>query len=182
MSRLTEGQKRELLRIARDSVTVKLEGGRPRKSALDPDGLQESAGCFVTLHVGGRLRGCIGTFEASAPLSDNVAEMARSAAFGDPRFPKLTREELAGLDVEISVLSPMRRVYDTDAIEVGRHGLYVVRGVHRGVLLPQVATQYRWDRETFLTETCRKAGLPGDAWRHGAEVYTFEAEVFGEKD
>lgn len=111
-----------------------------------------------------------------------VADMARAAAFEDTRFRPLTAEELPDVDLEISVLTPMRRIADVTEIEVGRHGLWVAQGHRRGVLLPQVATCCGWGRETFLEQTCLKAGLPRDAWRRGAEIYVFEAEVFGEKE
>lgn len=179
MASLSKEEQRELLRIAKDAVAAKLGRRRyePPEPAAEP--LREPAGAFVTLHIEGRLRGCIGTFQSSTPLFRNVAAMALSAAFSDPRFRPLTSEELPEVDWEISVLTPMRRVEDLQSIEVGRHGLYVVRGYLRGVLLPQVAVEYGWDRETFLSETCCKAGLPRDAWRSGAEVYAFEAQVFG---
>jgi AmmeMemoRadiSam system protein A len=138
------------------------------------------AGAFVTLRRGPHLRGCIGTFQATEPLHRTVAAMARAAALEDPRFRPVRPEEVAELAIEVSVLTPMRRVRDAGEIEVGRHGLWIVRGHHRGVLLPQVATEYGWSREEFLEHTCRKAGLPPGAWREGADIYVFEAEVFGE--
>jgi AmmeMemoRadiSam system protein A len=108
--------------------------------------------------------------------------MGRAAAAEDPRFPRVTPEEVPELGVEISVLTPLRPVADPAEVEVGRHGVCVVEGARRGVLLPQVAVEWGCDRETFLDQTCRKAGLPPDAWRHGAQILVFEAEVFGTAD
>lgn len=171
--------RRTLLRIARDAAAAAAR--RERFSAPRPDSaaLTEPRGAFVTLHRAGQLRGCIGTFEASAPLYRTVAEMARSAAVGDPRFEPLRPAELPEVEVEISVLSRLRPARPEE-VEVGRHGVYLERGYQRGVLLPQVAVEHGWDRETFLDQTCRKAGLPPGAWRQGTTIYVFEAEVFGE--
>ncbi len=178
---LSPEARRELLAIARESVRQGLRGRRYVPDPPTRPELARPAGAFVTLHEAGALRGCIGTFQADRPLYRNVAEMARAAAFEDPRFPPLRPEEFGRIDLEISVLSPMRRARPEE-VEVGRHGVYIVHGLHRGVLLPQVAVEQGWDRETFLDHTCLKAGLPPGAWRHGAEVYVFEAEVFGEKE
>ena len=134
----------------------------------------------MTLHRDGDLRGCIGRIDAPDPLAEVVAECAVSAAIRDPRFPAVTHEELPLLDVEISILTPLERVNDASEIAVGRHGLVIRQGFQNGLLLPQVATEWGWDRDTFLAQTCRKAGLPPDAWRRGAEIFKFEAEVFGE--
>ena len=128
--------------------------------------LASKKGAFVSLHKNGHLRGCIGRIEADQPLSMTVHEMACAAAFDDPRFPSLTEEELSGLDIEISVLSPLRQIQDEKEIEVGIHGLYIVNGFYRGLLLPQVAVEHKWDRETFLEATCHKAGLPSSAWKN----------------
>ncbi len=179
---LTEEEKLLLLYIARESITSALEG-RPMKLPTSiPENLKAPCGAFVTLHKQGTLRGCIGTFEADQPLYLTVAEMARSAAFNDPRFPPLETHELPEIDIEISVLSPMRPARPEE-IEVGRHGIYIVRGLHRGVLLPQVAVEYGWDRETFLDHTCLKAGLPPGCWQDpDTQIYIFTSEVFGEKE
>ena len=142
--------------------------------------LQTPQGAFVTITIGGELRGCIGTFREDTPLFRTVAQMAVAAASEDPRFPPLTAAELPKIHVEISALTPMKPVADVREIEVGRHGLYITRGFNSGVLLPQVATEYGWDRTTFLEQTCRKAGLPKNAWQEGAKILSFEAEVFGE--
>jgi AmmeMemoRadiSam system protein A len=133
----------------------------------------------VTLHKQGRLRGCIGQIHARQPLVRTVAEMAVAAAFEDPRFPPLRREELRDIDIEISVLTPLRRITDVGEIQVGTHGIYLRRGAYSGLLLPQVATEWGWDRNTFLEHTCEKAHLPKDAWKDKkAEIYIFSADVF----
>ncbi|MBE0617961.1 MAG: AmmeMemoRadiSam system protein A, partial [Proteobacteria bacterium] len=116
------------------------------------------------------------------PLYRTVAEMARAAAVDDPRFAPVRPEAVDGLEVAISVLSPMREVRGPEEVEVGRHGVYLVRGAHRGVLLPQIAVEYGWDRETFLEQTCRKAGLPPGAWQEDTTIYVCEAEVFAEEE
>jgi hypothetical protein len=177
---LSEEEKKALLGHARRSIECRLQGKPLPEPAWVSDAIQEKRGAFVSLKKNGRLRGCIGYIEARKPLVQTVSEMAQAAAFKDPRFPPLKKEELAGLDIEISVLTPLKKISDVDEIEVGKHGLYVVKGFHSGLLLPQVATEYRWDRLTFLQETCYKAGLPADAWQDKAtEIYTFSAEVFG---
>lgn len=169
-----------LLRIARDAVAAAARRERFAAPVPESAALGEPRGAFVTLHRAGALRGCIGIFESSSPLYRTVAEMARSAAVGDPRFEPLRSEELPQVEVEISVLSPLRPV-PPEEVEVGRHGVYLEQGFHRGVLLPQVAVEHGWDRETFLDQTCRKAGLPPGVWRQGTTIYVFEAEVFGEE-
>ncbi len=179
---LAPRERDELLRLARQAVAAAAQGTRTRPDRPQAPDLLQPAGAFVTLHRAGELRGCIGTFQSPEPLYRTVAEMARSAAVGDPRFSPVRPEEVAEIDVEISVLSPLREVREPEEVQVGRHGLYLVRGGHRGVLLPQVAVEYGWDRETFLDQTCRKAGLPPGAWREGTTLYVFEAEVFGEGD
>lgn len=134
----------------------------------------------MTLELGGHLRGCIGTFRSAEPLYWVVEKMAVAAALYDPRFPPVPAEELAAIDIEISALTPLRVIDDPSIIEVGVHGLYITQDDQGGVLLPQVATEWGWDREEFLTQTCHKAGLPANAWRKGATIEVFEAEVFGE--
>lgn len=178
---LTEAERTELLLIARQIVAGQFQSSAGSTST-DMDGLQREGGAFVTLHKKGELRGCIGNFFSDKPLYKTVAEMALSAAFKDPRFSPLTRDELDEVDFEISVLSPLRHIDDVEEIEVGRHGIFITKGAMRGVLLPQVATEQKWDRETFLAHTCMKAGLPSDEWRHGAKIEVFSAQVFGEKD
>jgi len=138
------------------------------------------AGLFVTFHNHGRLRGCIGYIEADRPLAELVGRFAVHAATGDPRFPSITADELDDCDIEVSILGPVQPVDDPATVVVGRDGLIVEQGRQRGLLLPQVAVEHRWDRETFLAYTCVKAGLPRDAWKRGARLSRFEADVFGE--
>ncbi len=145
------------------------------------DHLKERRGAFVTLHENRALRGCIGMVIAVGPLDETVRAMARAAALEDTRFPPVTEAELESLQLEISVLSPMFEIAPEDVV-VGRHGLMVSYGDRRGLLLPQVAPEWGWDRETFLAQTCRKAGLVLDQWKHGAKLEAFTAEVFGETE
>jgi AmmeMemoRadiSam system protein A len=178
---LSAAEQRLLLHIARDSIVAGLERRALEVPPDLPPALREPRGVFVTLHRHGRLRGCIGYLEAVRPLAQAVAEMAQAAAFQDPRFAPLTAPELPEVELEISVLTPMRRIQDIQEIEVGRHGLYIERGPCRGLLLPQVATECRWDRLTFLEQTCCKAGLPPSAWKDPeTRIYVFDAEVFAE--
>lgn len=175
---------RELLRrIALTSVECAARGEGPPRAllaeAMLKAALAERYGAFVTLKRNGELRGCIGNIVGTASLGETVAQMAKAAATADPRFPPLKPEELKGLELEISVLTPLEPVIDPNDIVVGRHGLFIVYGNNRGLLLPQVATEQGWDRETFLEQTCWKAGLPPGAWRNpGAQIYKFSAEVF----
>ena len=164
-----------LLALARDAVACWVRGDPPPVAAIA--GAEQPAGAFVSLYRGGELRGCIGHLDADQPLGDTILEMAVAAARDDPRFPPLTRDELDGLDVELSVLSPCRSARAADVVP-GRDGVLVRRGERHGVFLPQVATQYGWDRDTLLTMVCRKAGLRGDAWQGGdVELFIFEAQV-----
>jgi AmmeMemoRadiSam system protein A len=140
--------------------------------------LQAAGAAFVTITNQGRLRGCIGYVDPVKPLAEAVAHCAAAAAAADPRFLAVRPEELAQLEIEISVLSPLRRIDDPSEVQVGIHGLYICQSGLHGLLLPQVATDYGWDRETFLRQTCLKAGLPGDAWRHGAEIRVFSVDHF----
>ena len=180
---LNDHQRTQLLGIARQSIEGVFEGRRaePEIDALD-EALQRPSGAFVTLNERtGALRGCIGSIEPVAPLARAVASSAVNAAFRDPRFPPVRKEELPDLHIEISVMSPIVPVADVNDIEVGRDGLIIRRGNRAGLLLPQVATEYGWDRETFLNQTCVKAGLPSDAWRSpDCRIEKFSAEVFGE--
>ncbi len=175
-------RRRRLLEIARQTIASSVAGkGAPKIDERDP-GLQTHSGAFVTIEKHGQLRGCIGNFTSDKPLWRTVMEMAVAAATGDPRFPPMTAGEDREVELEISVLTPMRRISGVDEIEVGRHGLYIRKGPYAGTLLPQVATDYGWDRLTFLQQTCRKAGLSPDAWKEGAEIYVYGAEVFNERD
>jgi len=183
---LSERERAELLRIARATVAALLKGQqRPKLDAGKlPAALRDDGACFVTLENRGQLRGCIGNMVAKGPLYQAVVDNAVSAC-KDRRFVNnpVTVEELDQLHIEISYLTPMKRVVNTDEIVVGRHGLLISLGGRRGVLLPQVAYERGWTRTEFLAQTCRKAGLPPDAWkRPEAEIYSFEAEVFGEPE
>jgi len=148
-----------------------------------PAALRKPHGCFVTLKKRGWLRGCIGRIVGDRPLYLTIIEYAVHAAVDDPRFRPVSKNELDELDIEISVMTPLERVTDVDDIQVGRDGLLIKMGFNQGLLLPQVATEFGWDRETFLVHTCRKAGLPADAWKSPrAQIYRFSAQVFGEKE
>src|SRR3989339_907496 len=176
---LSPADKQLLLQVARDSIVTQLKGKAAIPAKVSSPVLDEFRGAFVSLHRRGQLRGCIGYIDAVKPLLQTVLEMAPAAAFQDPRFRPLQADELADLEIEISVLTPMRLVKSTDEINVGQHGLYIVKGLNRGLLLPQVATQYHWDRQTFLEQTCNKAGLPPNAWKDSnSQIFIFRAEIF----
>ena len=181
MLQLTEADQVLLLQIARVAVRSHVLGRPFTPPEITSDNLTESCGIFVSIHKNGELRGCIGNVQGSGPLYRRVGECAISAAVADPRFAPVEPHELPLIDFEISVLSPMERVIAITEIEVGKHGLLISKGHHRGLLLPQVAMAYRWDRETFLRETCRKAGLGQDDWKDGAIIHRFSAFVFSEK-
>ena len=168
-----------LLRLAHDSILSLLEG---REIPLDPPTahLAEPRGAFTSLYLSGQLRGCVGYVLAVSPVYRAVADTARAAAFEDVRFRPVTLPEAPHLEIELSILSQPQPI-PPEAIEIGRHGLLVSRAGRRGLLLPQVSTEHHWDRATFLEQTCRKAGLPLDAWKNGAMIEAFTAEVFGEK-
>ncbi|HKM68348.1 MAG TPA: AmmeMemoRadiSam system protein A [Candidatus Acidoferrum sp.] len=137
----------------------------------------EHCGLFVTLHVGKKLRGCIGVVDARATLGENLVRCAADAALHDPRFSRLRAEELGELEIEISLLSPIQTIR-SDEVEIGKHGLLVEHGTRRGLLLPQVAVEHHLSREQFLGETCVKAGLPREAWKNGeTKVYGFECQI-----
>ncbi|MBI4652001.1 AmmeMemoRadiSam system protein B [Candidatus Desantisbacteria bacterium] len=182
MDELTKDVKKELLKIARDTIFSYIKEGKilEFKNVTNPKFLTKQ-GAFVTITENHNLRGCIGTFVSDKPLYNTIVEMAVSSAAKDPRFPSLAKEELKDISIEISVLSELKRIKNVDEIKVGTHGIYIIRGYYRGVLLPQVATEYGWDRDTFLQQTCYKAGLPADAWRDTkTEIYIFSAQVFNE--
>ncbi len=177
---MTEKNQELLLKTARESIQSRLENRAPRYKQPSPD-LLEPYGAFVTLHTNGRLRGCIGTLEASDPLFEAVKDLSASSAFRDPRFPPLAVNELEELNIEISVLTPLEKVNSIEEIEVGTHGLYAKQGLRAGVLLPQVPVEQGWNRDEFLNHTCRKAGLSPDAWRSGeVDFYSFTAVIFRE--
>ena len=169
-------ERAELLRLAHEAIAAALDG---RKLELNPtsERLLEPRGAFTTLHLEGNLRGCVGYVYPVKSLYRTVAETAAAAAFNDTRFLPVKAEEVPRLKVEISVLSPLVPIAAED-IEAGRHGLVVTLGSRRGLLLPQVAIEFKWDAQTFLQEACHKAGLPPDAWERGAIIEAFTAEVF----
>jgi hypothetical protein len=169
-----------LLGIARGAILAHL-GVAPGPALPGSGPLAEPRGAFVTIHVAGELRGCIGTFRPQGSLAETVARMAVAAAKDDPRFPPLRPGEIAGLEVGISALGPTRPIADPRAVELGRQGLLVSRGLHRGTLLPKVAVEHGWGAEEFLKHTCLKAGLPPRAWEEpDVNVEVFDAEEFGE--
>ncbi len=177
---LTKPAQTELLRIARHSLEELLLRGKKHPQAREFAELSEPRGVFVTLHSGGRLRGCIGVPSTTVPLCEAVQKCAISAATADPRFAPVKAEELGGLVIEISVLSHLEPVSRAEDIEIGTHGLLVTHQGRRGLLLPQVAEEHEWDRETFLQQVCRKAALPLNSWKEGAEIERFSAQVFHE--
>jgi AmmeMemoRadiSam system protein A len=175
---LTDGQRRALLALARQAIRERVRGAR-RHSPLPTDpALRAPGAAFVTITREGELRGCIGFVEAVRPLAEAVAHCAASAAVADPRFPAVTAAELPRLQIEISVLSPMQPIEDPAAVTVGIHGLLISHAGRQGLLLPQVATELGWDRQTFLRQTCLKAGLASNAWEHGARLYVFTVDHF----
>jgi AmmeMemoRadiSam system protein A len=176
---LDEAQRAALLRIARESIVRQVNGEPPHEY---DDRMPGASGVFVTIKRDGDLRGCLGVLELRGPLAEEVARCARDSAARDPRFPPMTPAELAEMSIDISILGPLEEIdpLNEHSIEIGRHGLVVEDGRRRGLLLPQVAVEHRWTREQFLRQTCRKAMLSEDAWRTGARVFRFDAQVFGE--
>lgn len=182
MSSLADREQQTLLELARRALTAAVECREFLENLPRIEILQHPAGAFVTLRRRGRLRGCIGQLATADPLVQVVAHCARAAALEDPRFEPVRPHELSELDIELSVLSPLFEI-TSGQIEVGRHGLLISRGWQRGVLLPQVAAEYGWPAERFLEETCTKAGLERDAWKHpDTRVEAFTAEIFSESD
>ena len=177
---LTDVQRRALLDLARDAVAAQVMGrGHVSIPAVELPG---ASGAFVTVKRRGELRGCLGTLQCRRGLAAEVARCAADAASEDPRFPPVAPDELPELSIEVSVLGPLEEVdpRSPEAFTIGRHGLVAEQGHHRGLLLPQVATEWGWTPEQFLRQTCIKAGLPPDAWQQGAHMYRFSAEVFGD--
>jgi len=169
-----------LLGIAREAIATHVSRSPAREPGTS-GALSACAGAFVTLRRHGELRGCIGHLQADLPIGRVVAQCAVAACSEDPRFRPVGEDELTNIDIEVSLLGPREPVVTIEEIEIGRHGLLVEQGSHRGLLLPQVATEWKWDRQTFAEQACHKAGLPRDAWRHTAVLWKFEAEVFGEE-
>lgn len=172
----TEAQHAELLAIARRAIRQRIRGLPASDAAPSDPALRVPGAAFVTLTQTGSLRGCIGYVQAIRPLAEMVAHCAASAASTDPRFPPVSPRDLPHLHLEISVLSPLRPILRADEIQVGLHGIHIRKGDRHGLLLPQVATEFGWDRDTFLRQVCLKAGLPPDAWRLGADLQVFTVE------
>ena len=180
---LSQEEKKELLNIARSSIKYYFEHKKAPEIETKHPFLLKPRGAFVTLRKNGALRGCIGNLVANAPLAETVSKMAIQAAFGDPRFLPLDKDELKDVKIEISVLSPLKKISNPfKEIEIGKHGVVIQQGNRSGVFLPQVATENNWDLETFMNQLClHKAGIPQDAWKTGqAEIFVFTAEVFSE--
>lgn len=178
MAEYSDEERRLLLELAHQAIAAALER---RELDLTPpsEHFAEHRGAFTTLHEHGHLRGCVGYVFPMYSLYRTIADTAVAAAFHDTRFLPVESTELPGLQIEISVLSPIQPI-DPDEVEIGKHGLLITYGNRRGLLLPQVPIEHHWDRDMFLRQTCIKAGLPTDAWEHGAKVEAFTAEVFGE--
>ncbi len=180
---LTCEDKELLLAIAREAITRGVHGEPPPEIPPHSQTLDLPCGAFVTLTEKGDLRGCIGYTEGVLPLVETVRDVAVRAALEDPRFPPVEPEEICDLELEISVLSPLQQVSSVDEIVVGTHGILMQRGYNRGLLLPQVATEYGWDREMFLRQTARKADLPQTAWKDPAtKIFIFSADIFHEAE
>ncbi|MBI5885266.1 MAG: AmmeMemoRadiSam system protein A [Deltaproteobacteria bacterium] len=180
---LTRAEKKTLLELARASLEAAVKGAQspdPDFGASSP--LGRTGGAFVTFHIGEDLRGCIGMIMSDKPVYQTVMDMAAAAAMHDTRFVPITPAELGAIDIEISLLTPLRQVTSIDEIEPGRHGLYIIKGRRSGLLLPQVALECDFDTEEFLDQTCMKAGLRPGCWRDGqAAIFIFEAEIINEE-
>lgn len=186
MQELSRDQKIKLLKLARKTIYEKLFNDQSDSTNIDEftDNIfKTKCGAFVTLHIKGALRGCIGYIEGIKSIPDTIIDMSQASAFRDPRFMPLSKSEYEKIDIEISVLSPIEKVKDISDIIIGRDGLIISNSGRSGLLLPQVATENNWDLAHFLEHTCYKAGLPGDAWnRKDTVIEKFSAQVFGEKE
>jgi AmmeMemoRadiSam system protein A len=181
--RLSNEEKQYLLQLARATIRNACEGRELTNAAFFSENLQSVLGVFVTLHAREELRGCIGYVQGVSPLQNAVQEMALSAAFQDPRFEPVVSDELPDVEIEISVLTPLHRIESVGEIEIGRDGIVIEQDLYRGLLLPQVATEQGWSRETFLRHTCIKAGLPPNAWMDPAtKISIFSAIIFSESE
>jgi len=183
MMNLTTEEKKYLLVLARRIIILKSEKKTYRPEKYFSTSLKQKTGLFVTLKKFQKLRGCIGYVEGIKSLQKAVEEMAIAAAFEDPRFPPISKDEIKDLEIEISILSPLQTIADINHIEIGRHGIIIEQNLMRGLLLPQVATDYNWDVQTFLEQTCLKAGLPADAWSEkSATIQIFSTDIFSDSD
>jgi len=179
---LNKDQKKFLLKLARDSIKYYLKNGEHINIKTEEGILEEKRGAFVTIKHKNQLRGCIGYPTPYLPLYKTIIEASVMAATKDPRFLPIQKKELPDVNIEISVLSLPKKITGLDEIEVGKHGIIVSKGINSGLLLPQVPLEWGWDLETYLKHGCMKAGLDEDAWKKGAEIEIFTAQVFSEKD
>jgi len=177
---LSSAEKERLISIARESIISFINELPVPDFDVKEEQLLAGQGCFVTIKREGKLRGCLGQFTSDRPLHQLVKDMAIAAATRDPRFYPMGCEDLESFEIEISVLSPLKKIESIEEIEVGKHGLYIEKNFYRGVLLPQVAVEHGWDRNTFLSQTCLKAGLDKNDWKEEADIFIFSAEVFAE--
>jgi len=175
-SPFSENEKKELLNVAKDAITGYVTNGKVPEVEMKNPKFKTDGAVFVTIKMNGSLRGCIGHIQPIMPLYRSIINNAVAACSSDPRFPPMKKDELKDMDVEISILSPLEPLKDVKNIQIGKHGLVISKGMQRGILLPQVAKELGWDRDTFLEQICLKAGLPRDAWKD-ADLYTFTAEV-----
>ncbi|MDY6968577.1 MAG: AmmeMemoRadiSam system protein A [Spirochaetota bacterium] len=186
MVELNREQQIKILKLARNSIYQYLTSRTLPQTDWDEfsdEIFKEKCGAFVTLHINNRLRGCIGYIKGMEEIPTTIVSLAKSSAFEDSRFPPLNDDEYKGIDIEISILSPIEKVKDISEIVIGRDGLIISQNYRSGLLLPQVATEQNWDVITFLENTCYKAGLPGDAWESDeTKIEKFSAQVFGEKE
>ncbi len=172
---------KKLIHIARETIENYIRSRTTSEFSVEEPELLEKCGAFVTIRSHGQLRGCIGHVEGIKPLYQTIIDMAIATSTEDPRFSPVTEQELDSLEIEISVMSPLRKIDDPEEVEVGKHGILMRRGFRSGLLLPQVATEHNWDRQTFLEHTCRKALLPDTAWQDPeTDIYIFSAQVFHE--
>jgi len=175
-------QQEYLLALARDSICAELEDREITLEILDDEIFQQKFGAFVTLKIDDELRGCIGYVEGVKSIIDTIIEMAKAAAFEDPRFLVVRKDEMEYIQIEISILSPLKEVESIDEIEIGRDGLIIRNHYSSGLLLPQVAIEWDWDKNEFLEQTCQKAGLDKEAWKSkGNKLLRFSADFFSEK-
>lgn len=174
---LTRTEQKKLLALAREAIDGYVRHGEYRIKEEPEPALQGRQGCFVSIKKNNTLRGCIGSFVSDKPLYKLVQEMAIAAATRDPRFYPMKPDDLLDYSLEISVLGPLVKITSPEEITVGTHGIYLEKNSCRGVLLPQVAVEFKWDRNTFLSQVCHKAGLKPDDWQEGADIYVFTAQI-----